>query len=489
MRRRVLVRVGTAVAAVLAASGAVASVTRAAGQAASANVASTVTVDLSASQGAFPFAPGGQLSATPNSWRYGPSTMDELSALRLQRARVWLRFTDTVDPATGTPDYAKWYDYLATYSSLADSVLVNWSSGYDTLVGGGSWTPDRLFAAERDMLAHYKARYPRIQYLEVENEAVPSTADVPGYYRKYQLMYRVVNAVNALGLPGPAIQVGGPTLDVFSTARLGAFLDAYKADADTAKRLDFVSYHQYLINISGTGDWTANKDYPAIVKTEKAGVDGLLSARGLAARPVLVTETGVFPGTRESSLGLSADWHIQAAALASLRYWYLQQGGIVPFDWTIDHPDNDRKDLFADTGTGVARPYYDMVRAMAMLPGTRYRATSDQLSSRGTGVYGLAAANATTVAALTWNYQWTGQQGYDSRVVFTNLPAAFRSSNVRVTRYRVPADADSDASPLTPVETFVVGPRTAGSYYGQTLPLLPNELRLTTLTPTTDPVT
>src|SRR5262249_55936877 len=153
-----------------------------------------------------------------------------------------------VDPATRTLNYARWYDYLAAYSSLADSLVVNWQSGYDSMVGGGgTWTYNQLLAAERDMLAHYKARYPKIGYLEAENEAVPTVADVPGYYLKYKLMYQVVNAVNAMRLPGPAIQVGGPTLDVFSTARLGAFLDAYRADPNGTKRLDFISYHQYLI--------------------------------------------------------------------------------------------------------------------------------------------------------------------------------------------------------------------------------------------------
>jgi hypothetical protein len=154
--------------------------------AAGGNLASTVTVDLSASQGAFPFALGGQLSATPNSWNYGSSTMDELNALRLQRTRVWLKFNDSSDQSS----------YLATYSSLASSLLVNWQSGYDTLIGNG-WTADQIFAAERDELADYKSRYPKIQYLEVENEAIPTTADIPAYYLKYQLMYKVVNAVNA----------------------------------------------------------------------------------------------------------------------------------------------------------------------------------------------------------------------------------------------------------------------------------------------------
>jgi hypothetical protein len=91
---------------------------------------STVKVDLAASQGAFPFAPGRQLSATPKSWRHGTQTLAALDALRLERARIWLRFTDTVDPATRVANYAKWHDYIATHHERARSLLVNWQTGY-----------------------------------------------------------------------------------------------------------------------------------------------------------------------------------------------------------------------------------------------------------------------------------------------------------------------------------------------------------------------
>jgi hypothetical protein len=87
---------------------------------------------------------------------------------------------------------------------------------------------------------------------------------------------------------------------------------------------------------------------------------------------------------------------------------------------------------------------------------------------------------------MTWNYQWTNKAAYDSRAVLSNLPAAFRTSNVRVTRYRV--DTSTHAGAMTPVESFIIGPRSAGAYYSQTLSLAPNELRLMVLTPTTDPV-
>lgn len=444
----------------------------------------TVSVDLAAPSGRFPFGLGRQLSAIPQSWRYGPATLAALDALQLERIRVWLRFTRTVDPATRRPDYARWYDYLDTYHQRAQRVLVNWQTDYDPLVTSGGWTAEQLYTAQVDMLAHYKRRYPKIEYIEVENEDLGVPADAPRYYEKYRLAYRVVNAVNAMNLPGPRLLVGGPTLDVFSTLRLGAFLDQYARDGDQAKRLDFISYHQYLINTGG-GAWDALKDEPAIVRTERQQVVDLLRARGLPAVPVLVTEIGVFPGTRESPRGFAADLHIQAACAASLHYHYAGQQDIIPFDWTIDHPENDRKDLFVDLATGVPRPYYAALRQLTTLPPTRVRATSDALSPQGTGVYGLAAASGSTVAVMTWNYQWTGTAAYDSRIVLTGFSGAFRTSSVRVTRYRVAHDVH--AGGLNPVETFVIPPRTNGTYYSQTLPLAPNELRLLVLEPTRAP--
>jgi hypothetical protein len=306
------------------------------------------------------------------------------------------------------------------------------------------------------------------------------------YYQQYRFIYRVVNEVNAMGLPGPPLRVGGPTVDIFSTLRIGAFLDRYRADPDPAKRLDFVAYHQYLVNTDPSRPWDADKVNPAKLATERAQLDALLAARGLPSLPAMVSEIGIFPGTRETPLGLEADWHVQAAALASMQYHYAGQRAVFPFHWTVDHPENDRKDLFVDTAGGVPRPYLQLLLMLSALPATRYQATSDALSPAGIGVYGLAAASPTKVAVMTWNYQWTGQASYDSRIVLSNLPGAFRTANVLVERYRIAGDVHQ--GDLVPVERFVIGPRGGGGYTGQTLPLGPNELRLTVLTPTTLPV-
>lgn len=248
---------------------------------ASTPTANTVRVDLSHSLGTFPFRPGHQLSATPNSWKYGTVTNEKLSDLGLARARVWLEFDQAYDVNTGTPEYSKWYDYLSEYASgSSDGLVVNWRSDYDPLVTNGTFTRAALFAAERDMLADYKRHFPSIKYLEAENEP----PDIAAYYPKYKFMYQVVNAVNAMGLPGAKIEIGGPTTDIFSVNRIGQFLDLYAADTDTDKRLDFITYHQYLINTSGSGTWDAPKQDPAVVSTERAQVDSMLTTRKLSGR-------------------------------------------------------------------------------------------------------------------------------------------------------------------------------------------------------------
>jgi len=445
----------------------------------------TVSVDLAKSLGAFPFGPGRQLSATPKSWQYGADTSASLESLGLQRARVWLKYPNLIATGTGEPDYTAADQYLAYYHSLADRLLLNWQTGYDALSTVDGFDADAFVAAQRAALSHFKRLYPKIELIEVENEDFGPGEEAAGYYAKYVVMYRAVNGVNAdiaAGLlPGPALKVGGPTLDIFSTLRLGKFLDAYAADPRVDKKLDFISYHQYLIDTSGVADqWAAYKDYPAVVATERATLLAMLRARGLPAVPSYVSEVGVFPMTRASTLGFDADLHIQAAGVASLHYHYAGQSGVTPFDWTIDHPENDRKDLFVDTDTGVPRPYFNALKMLSMLPTTRCAATSDSLTARGTGVYGLAGATDRQIAVMTWNYQWTGTQAYDSRIILTNFPTVFQQSFVQVTRYRL--DAATHSGAMAPVETFVINPRLDGTYYSQTLPLEPNELRLLVLT-------
>jgi hypothetical protein len=152
----------------------------------------------------------------------------------------------------------------------------------------------------------------------------------------------------------------------------------------------------------------------------------------------------------------------------------------------VDHPENDRKDLFVDVAGGVPRPYYNAMLMQSMLPEVRYRASSDALDAHGIGVYGVAAASRTKIAVMTWNYQWTRETAYNSTIKIGGASPPFRESNVLVERYKVGNDLHSGG--LRRVESFVVGARTDGSFEAQNIPLGPNELHLLVLTPTNLPI-
>jgi len=436
--------------------------------------AATITVDTGASQGLFNFSAGKQLSSVhmaDDKAVYSSPTMYLLDALDLRRVRVWIKFKDA--HANGASSY---FTYLDRWNGLADILLANWRTGYD-LIGTGGWTESSLTAANRDLMTTFKTRYPKLELIEAENEPDWEIKDMAAYYQRYKLLYKVIGDVNAKGLPGPALKIGGPVTT--RPSYVAQFLDMYVADTDSRKRLDFISYHQYLF-ASGCSGTNCNKDNPALVRNERSTVDSLLSARGLSTnRPIHVTETGIFPGAATSGTDFPTDLHIQTAGLAAMHYYYLGQPRLYPYHWTVDHPTADRKDMFLDTANGVARPYYNMQRLQGMLPATRY-SSSTSLSSRGIGLGSLAGGDTTTVAVMSWNYQWTGSTYYDAAVSIANLPSAFRTRNVRVERWYIPNHIHEGG--LIQVENTVIGPRTGGSYTTSAHRYNANEVRLLRLT-------
>ena len=251
---------------------------------------------------------------------------------------------------------------------------------------------------------------------------------------------------------------------------IGKFLDNYKNDPDPNKKLDFISYHQYLFNNT--------KDNPAQVATERTTIDSWLSARGLSTLPIYISETGIFQVDVSSTLGLPFDYHIQAAGILAMHYYYSNQSNMLPFLWTVKHPTNPRKDLFVDYTGGIPRPFYNTAKMMTMLPSERYSSTTS-LSSKGIGVGTLAGGTSTQVAVLSWNYQWTNSTSYNVDLLLKNLPIAFKTQNVRVERYLL--DSDYDSGELLKVEDRIYPAFTSGQYRG-TFKHNANALRLIVLT-------
>jgi hypothetical protein len=320
--------------------------------------------------------------------------------------------------------------------------------------------PRTCRAVLRDGLLAYKRRYPSIQYVELFNEpdktwAVPSGQweglTVEDYYRWYRIGYSVVNEVNHHLHPAIPLRLGGPATATFDESFLRRFLDWYARDPDRAKRLDFISYHQYK-----------HAADPARVGAEKQTVRRWLSSRRLDPdTPVFVTEYGVFPGDATGTT-LNADLLTQAAAMETLAYYYINSGMDLEMHWAYSHPTNPRKSMFVSGVDGAVYPYGNLLTMQSMMKDQQVSATSDGLSRTGIGVNALATVDASGVAVLTTNYQ--GSRGEASHVVslyLDRLPPRLAHRRLQLDRYVVDSTHsnyahDPSSSSLERVERRII---------------------------------
>jgi hypothetical protein len=416
------------------------------------------------------------------------SNLAMIEALHVRIVRVWglpsgyyHSSDDGYNFDFAASDGTKAFDYLDQAVSYSRRLMMN--LGECPQLIRSLQDPQRCRAALKAGIRAYKQRYPSLQYIELFNEpdrtweTVPN--DPPGlsvddYYEWYKIGYSIVNEVNNELRSRIPLRIGGPAAASFDEPYLQGFLDRYAADPDPAKRLDFLSYHQY-----------AHRADPAQVAIEKPTVRGWLADRHLdTSTPVYVTEYGVFPGD-SSGMTFSADLLTQAAAMATLSYYYVSSGMNMAMNWTFSHSSNDRKSMFASGANDLASPYFNMVKMQSMLRQRRVAADSDGLSSSGIGVNALATLDKTVAAVLITNYQWI--DGKASDVVslrMEDLPVAWHSGRLRVERYLVDANTsnythDPASSGLQRVQQYTVDGAASLDF---TVPLGPNAMSLVVLT-------
>lgn len=354
----------------------------------------TVTVDASTDLGAMPRLHN-NFEARDAHTRVGTADEQLADAINFDIHRTWSEWnTELYNFSTSTYDYAAQYALYDKASRISDSILWIMHNAYGN-VTNGTKTESEYRTIMYNVLKHYKERYPKIEWIEVGNE--PHNID-DNYYNGYKVTYSVINQINNEVNNGPKLKIGGPVTAGPDMTKIGQLLDYYVADANSDKKLDFISYHNYLFG---------NEKKPSIISSERNDVNNLLSTRGLSTNiPILVSETGVFPGSNGTK-DYTTDILTQAAGVASNHYYYLPQTNIKPFHWVHDHSTNSRKNQFAPNQDGVPTPYYNMIRMLSMLKGNRISASSNQLTSNGIGVYGLASKDNNGVYIMNWNYQWT----------------------------------------------------------------------------------
>lgn len=469
---------------VIALAGALIVAVAPASPASAATVATTVTVDASADKGAF----------NNPAWYQNVSHLEPLNLAKINEiapkvSRGWRVLKDHYDPTTGVLDLNNaGFDQQTQYSERMLYNLGQCDAQYMTISSPGTCTTILYKALKQD-----KARYPNLRYIELFNETELQSPAMSAseYYQWYKIAYGLVNQYNSAFDPAIPLRIGGPAAFEFDTGsdardRIQAFLTNYAADTDPAKRLDFISFHEY-----GHGA------DPSAVQGEKGKIQGWLKTLGLdQSIPVFVTEYGVFPAPRQHETTPVADHVTQAAAMATLGMYFVQGNMDMPMQWEYVYDDANTtnpdtvKSMFVNNVDGSVYPYYNVVKMESMLKADLIgTTTTSPAPAGGIGVNTLATEDGTGMALLTSNYQWT--TGTASSTVTLNVTNQ-QASNIGgkqflVERYLVDATTSNyDANPatddLTQVERYV---EPAGTTQLKPYTLTPNAVSLVVLTPVT----
>lgn len=421
--------------------------------------------------------------------------------------RTWIIVEDIYDFDKGTYNYAGIDDYLGDVSRMSDDLLVV----LDTRASMGKLgrTPEQLRQPIKAILRYIKERHPHVRYIEPFNEPDHNLRQYmtpERLYDYYRVYYQVLNEVNRELSPTKPLLIGGPVTGSCGSpwAPLGPnnvgwipkFLDAYAADKDPAKRLDFISYHAYgfFKNQIDCSDYEPIRNNPSILAEQRARTDEELRKRGLDVNiPSFITETGGYPGPSfDNKEDSRPDYLRQAATMASYMYWYLESPKDVPFNWALRHATEERKDQLITRGgadrktilTGVFTPYGNQMLMFSKLKNERVAARSSALQA-GKGVYALATKDGSGAALLVWNYQQTGNQPFRVTIDMGQLPDNLRGRALRQKMYRIDDKVsnywgDPETANLQKVAETVVGARTN---HRATVDLTPNSLQLVLLEP------
>ncbi len=470
----------------------------------------TVTVDFGNSRGALHRTE--RYSNLTRASRYVEQRDEDVSFLNEQGLhgkiyRVWIDVETIYDFDKGTYDYAGIDDYLADVSRSSDELLVV----LDTRASMGRLgrTPEQIRTPIKAILRYIKERHPQIRYVEPFNEPDHNLRQYltpERLYDFYRVYYQVLNEVNRELSPAQPLLIGGPVTGSCGSpwappgpnnvGWMPRFLDAYAADADPGKRLDFLSYHAYgfFRNQKDCSDYQPIRNDPSILASQRARTDEELRRRGLDVNiPSFITETGGYPGpSYDNKQDARPDYLRQAAIMASYMYWYLESPKDVPFNWVLRHGSEERKDQLitrggADRKTMLTRtftPYGNQMLMFSKLKAERVAATSDSLQA-GKGVYALATKDSTGAAILVWNYQQTGNQPYRVNIDLGHLPPELRGKTLRQRMYRIDDKvsnywANPETANLQMVSERRIGRR---SRHKVAFELTPNALQLIMLEP------
>jgi len=323
-----------------------------------------------------------------------------------------------------------------------------------------------------DGLKYEKTRYPNFAYLEVWNEpdgtwARKITIPIAEYSKMYHYTALAVKAVNALGLPGNTIKIGGPCAYYLDASYIGTFLDNAKVNGDP---VDFVSWHDY-----------AHANNPSGMQSDVQTVLSMLSSRGMSAETIITEWNYSSTPTKRAATAANT---AQGAAFAAVGNYYFMKGGLTRGMYFALYGDSQDAMLNYYNGPdGTPYAQYNVFKMMSMQKSELVSANSDSVGSDGTGVGVEATQDSTGVAVLVWNYQSGGTKSVMVNV--NSLPSIFSGQTIHVQQYLVDSTHSNylynGDKALDKVADFT---NPAASSFASTISLANNAVALFVLTPT-----
>lgn len=369
----------------------------------------------------------------------GEATRAYMQGLQHEVVRTWIQTRYVYNK--GNIDYNYKYegsrvgaeDALRFYATTGRTVLIALSA-YNATSAWPLPQGDAFKDFLRETLVYYKRKYPNIRYIQVGNEPDAADETMATYYPIYRHYYRAVNEANAaLNLQGDdriLISNGPFTSNVPNMLEYaGAFLTAYAADTDPAKKLDFFSFHSY-----------GETNRPLELLTARQRIDAAMAAHGLPRIPVFVSEYGMFGGSTLPTRMTPEEVLTMQPAGQLTKAFYLYEGGIDNvFNWAIHHATLPSKSQVANVETGVLYPYGHALRMAKAVSDrqTRVQAMSRGIDTVGLGTHVLASMlPGRGVAVLVWNFNWRNPAPEPALNVFVNhLSQTIVGARVRRTIY------------------------------------------------------
>lgn len=314
------------------------------------------------------------------------------------------------------------------YARVANGFILTTNTGFRNEL-----TDSQLRQAWNDLFTHFLNRYPSKEIYFHFNE--PNQTDqgnfgnVNNYYDYYKILYQVIHDVNTTLSPTNPIKMGGPGyshLSGIEDSWWKSFLNRYRDDTDSRKRLDFIMYNKH-----------GQAGKPKVIDTEKDTIYGWLNSRGLdTSVPFFIGESSIVSNVT----GTNAQRNARNAS-ADVAKWYqsLKNSNFIKlFNYSPIYPPVGSRWLDGSGSNAKWTARGNLQRMAKKLKGTRVFG-SVTLDSNGLGVYSIATKDNSNgvVSVILTNYQLNGGTNYNITLNVNNLPSQFNGKNIGVKRYLI----------------------------------------------------